>query len=123
MNKIWNYGGNDYRFDISERECMEKINSALGSLREDVCMAEGESTAALIEGHCRMIASFFDTVFGEGSGRAICGDTESAEAYSAAYLDFIMFVSAEVNSFAAMSEKMGAAYAQRLHEESEAIFK
>ncbi len=120
MNRIWNYNGREYRFDISEKACVERLSDALRTLREDVGAAD--STAAAIEKHCGMIAAFFDTVFGEGCGREICGAAESAEAYSEAYVDFIMFVNSEVNSFASLREEIETAYNGQLRKESEAVF-
>jgi hypothetical protein len=112
MKRIWNYRGADYRFDVSEKSCIKRITEALAVLSDGTLDAEYDA-AQLSVRHCEMISDFFDTVFGCGKGREICGDVMSAEAYSAAYADFVMFVRREVADFCEISRRMEDALSQK----------
>ena len=102
MDHIWHFGGGEYYFDITERDCIERITRALEDLKSTSdSFDESENTAS--DGaarHCEIIGAFFETVFGESASRAICPVGSGAEACSAAYVDFILFVRDEVESLA-----------------------
>jgi len=124
MNHFWIYEGREYAFDISESECMARVNSALTELRaalhrkelsvdntDDVSVAD---TSAAIAGYCKIVRRFFDTVFGEGEGTVICGEKLSAEDHTAAYMEFILFMDAQVKAFARLPDIIGEKYASRV---------
>lgn len=110
MEHIWKTGGREYYFDVSESESMRRLNDALASL----CDACGGETAGgvgdTIENHCAMIGRFFDNVFGEGEGDAICGQRRSAEQYTMRYVDFIVFVNRQVEAFSALCRDIEEKY-------------
>ncbi len=107
MRHIWSFGGQDYRFDISEARCAERLERALEALREEICDGCADKyTAPSLERHCRMIEAFFDTVLGEGCGKTVCGGGESAEAHSEAYVDFILFVNSEVRRLSELTAQI-----------------
>lgn len=97
MNKIWEYMGREYPFDITSAET-----------RDSVCIGfEGLSRVPDNgDGICNGIAEFFDTVFGAGSGCKICGEADSAEAHISAYISFIGFMCGQVDEFARIREEM-----------------
>lgn len=113
MKRIWSFGGKDYRFDVSESSCIEKITKALSVLSDNVTDDEQGDAARMSARHCKMISRFFDTVFGDGKGCEICGEVMSAEVYSAAYADFIMFVRREAAEFCEISRRMEDALSQK----------
>ncbi len=116
MNHIWIYGGREYHFDVSECECVDKLTEALGKLRGEADLLDmgGGGTAEIIRRHCKMIAEFFDTVFGEGFGKEICGDELSAEEYSTAYIEFILFVNSQVEALANLRAAVESRYLSRI---------
>ena len=100
MDHIWRFGGGEYYFDITERDCIERITRALEDLKSNSDSFD-ESAMSASEGaarHCEIIGAFFETVFGESASREICPVGFGAEACSAAYVDFILFVRDEVES-------------------------
>jgi len=111
MEHIWKTGGREYFFDVSESESMRKLNGALASLCGECGGAEsGEGVGDTIENHCAMIGRFFDSIFGEGAGDAICGQRRSAEQYTMRYVDFIVFVNRQVEAFSAMCRDIEEKY-------------
>lgn len=109
MMSVWRYGGGEYPFDISEAGCMQRLTEALASIKEN----SEKSAADNMEAHCCMIAEFFDILFGEGAGVCICGSEMSAKAYSAAYLDFIAYLRAQIDSLSRLRTETEARYLQR----------
>ncbi|MBQ2726962.1 MAG: hypothetical protein IJF78_14765 [Clostridia bacterium] len=110
MEHIWNIGGREYFFDVSESETMNRLNGALASLCEDCTQPEGKEAGDTIRHHCTMIGRFFDSIFGEGAGRDICGERLSAEVYTMRYVDFIVFVNRQVEAFSAMCREIEDKY-------------
>ena len=111
MEHTWNWNGTEYPFDISESESMARMCEGLNALRGDIGMLGGEAVSAsdTLREQCQIIRRFFDTVFGEGAGEAVCGEAYSADAHTTAYMEFILFVNAQVSAFrekvAAVEEK------------------
>ena len=112
MDHIWHWGDGEYYFDISEKVCIERITRALDEMKT---VSDGFDEAARTAGdvaalHCGMLRAFFATVLGEDASREICGIGAGAEACSAAYVDFILFVRNEVDSLskirASLEEKL-----------------
>lgn len=121
MEHIWNVSGRAYEFDVSDSECMKKLNHALTVLCEECAdSAEITEVGGTIEHHCTMIAAFFDTVFGEGAGEAICGVRHSAEQYTLKYVDFIVFVNRQVEAFSELCRTIEDKYLGTLETISEA---
>lgn len=95
---VWSYNGGEYPFDISESESMKRMEVGLSALRkrnEEIGVGGGEA----LREQCMMIREFFDTVLGEGMGSAVCGEAYSSSAHTMAYMEFILFVNAQVRAF------------------------
>ncbi len=109
MEHTWNYGGQKYPFDISESESMARMCEGLNTLRAEIGVLGGDSASDNLRGQCLIIRRFFDTVLGEGTGEAVCGEAYSADAHTTAYMEFILFVNEQVSAFrekvAAVEEK------------------
>lgn len=121
MEHIWNVSGREYYFDVSDSECMKKLNHALTVLCGEC--GEGEAITEVggtIEHHCRMIGDFFDNVFSEGAGTEICGQRHSAEQYTLRYVDFIVFVNRQVEAFSKLCRSIEDKYLGTLESISEA---
>ena len=93
MDHIWHWGGGEYYFDITEKVCIERITRALEDMKSN---SDGFDEAVRTAGD----GAFFATVLGEEAAHEICGVGAGAEACSAAYVDFILFVRDEVESLA-----------------------
>lgn len=111
MEHTWNWDGKEYPFDISESESMARMCEGLNALRGDIgALGNGGASASdTLREQCRIIRRFFDTVLGEGTGEAVCGEAYSADTHTTAYMEFILFVNAQVGAFrekvAAVEEK------------------
>lgn len=120
MEHNWNVSGREYYFDVSDSECMKKLNGALTVLCGE---CESESAAAevgdTIERHCAMIGRFFDGVFRDGAGAEICGERHSAEQYTMRYVDFIVFVNRQVEAFSRLCKSVEDKYLGTLESISE----
>jgi len=111
MEHIWNAGGREYYFDVSESESMNKLNNALAALCAECGEGDNNGSAGgAIEHHCSIIGRFFDSVFGEGAGKEICGERRSAEQYTMRYVEFIVFVNRQVEAFSAMCRDIEEKY-------------
>lgn len=97
MNKIWEYMGREYPFDITSAEMRNEVS--LG-------FAELEQVADNGDGVCEAICGFFDRLFGKGVGITVCGEADSAEAHIAAYISFIGFMCAQIDQFSQMREEL-----------------
>lgn len=106
MDHTWIYNGKEYPFDISDSENMGRMCKGLDILRGDISgLGGGASASDTLREQCGIIRRFFDIVFGEGTGAEVCGEAFSADAHTTAYVEFIMFVNAQVSAF---REKMAA---------------
>lgn len=124
MEHTWIWDGKEYPFDISESESMARMCDGLNVLREDIGMLGNGSASAgdTLREQCQIIRRFFDTVLGEGTGIVICGEAYSADAHTTAYMEFILFVNAQVGAFrekvAAIEEKYMSRAAEMTQAES-----
>ena len=116
MEHTWNYGGREYPFDISESESMARMCEGLNTLRGEIGMLGGDSASENLRGQCLIIRRFFDTVLGEGMGEAVCGTAYSADVHTSAYMEFILFVSDQVNAFREKAAAVEEAYRNRAAE-------
>ena len=117
MNSKWSCGGREYPFDISEAECMRSVGEALLELKkaaDELEAREGIATHETIEEQCGMIGRFFDMIFGDGEDVKICGEKCSLSEYSDAYVNFIVFLNAQVEEFAAMRVSIEKRCAERI---------
>ena len=96
MEKIWNYRGRSFPFNITEDNCYTLVSQGLENLR--VALNDEENRSP---GHstCDDVRAFFDTVFGNGAGLMICGKNSGCEDHIAAYVSFISFLCGQVDEF------------------------
>ena len=115
MEHTWVYNGKEYPFDISDSENMGRMCRGLDVLRGDIRGLGGDGTSApdTIREQCGIIRRFFDTVIGEGTGEAVCGGAFSADAHTTAYMEFILFVNAQVTAFREKMEAVEEKYMSR----------
>ena len=122
MERTWTYGGRAYPFDITEADCISRMTRAMARLKSDMeawqlhCQARqgGIADGSLLAEHCANVRLFFDTLFGDGEGAAITGESDSAQECSEAYADFLCFAQMQVNRFARIREEVEERYRERL---------
>ncbi len=117
MNRIWNWNGHEYPFDVSDPACTEAVTEALAALEADAKRLEARphlTTSQTLRGHCAIVIRFFNTVFGEGAGREIIGSRDSAGVADEAYLDFIYFINGQIAAFSRIREEVVSRYEERL---------
>lgn len=110
MTAAWQYGGRAYPFAVGDGASMERMKEALRVLKESE-IGEGEEPR---EAYCRMIGTFFDTLFGEGTGAVLCGEDEDAA--SDAYLSFTEYAAAQLDTLREAREEAEERYLSRAEE-------
>ncbi len=111
MMTVWQYGGGTYPFSVCDEGCISRLRLALDGLRNaDTGEDEGQGQA-----YRRMLENFFDTLFGVGTGKAVCGRGEDAP--SNAYLSFTEYLSGQLDTIKEAREETEARYLSRLPEE------
>ena len=69
----FSYNGHEYHFNVLETEQAIKMEEATKRLQKAESMRKKEgSLSELISEQCNIIKSYFDGIFGEGAGIAIC---------------------------------------------------
>ena len=67
MNKIWEYMGKSYPFNIMRESCFVSVSRGIADLSHALrCNTVGGASL------CEVIREFFDGLFGEGAGMDIC---------------------------------------------------
>ncbi len=103
MNKKWEYMGREYPFDITRESCFVSVSRGIADLSHALrCDISGGISV------CDIIRAFFDGLFGEGEGKAICGEEVSAEKHISAYISFIGFLCSEIDGFSKIREGLAA---------------
>lgn len=114
MEHTWVYNGHEYPFDISNSEHMGRMCHGLEALRTDIDTLGGkDAPEESLKAQCGIIRRFFDIVFTDGAGADICGEAYSADAHTTAYMEFILFVNAQVTAFREKMEAVEAKYCAR----------
>ncbi len=114
MNHTWVYNGQEYPFDISDSENMGRMCRGLEALRTDIgTLGTSGTPEESLREQCEIIRHFFDIVFTDGVGVNICGEAFSADAHTTAYMEFILFVNAQVTAFREKMEAVEAQYCGR----------
>lgn len=123
MEKLWKWNGTELPFDITSPGCMRRLLDALEGLRRNLAQFRRETdTDDMLSCHCGILQEFLDDVFGDGTGEMLCGKVPSAEVYSRAYLDFLDFVSGQMDELERVQKEAEERYharAQRMGLETE----
>ena len=103
MNKIWEYMGKRYPFNIMRESCFVSVSRGIADLSHALrCNTVGGASL------CEVIREFFVGLFGEGAGKDICGDVDNAQKHISAYISFIGFLCAEIDACSPMREELAA---------------
>lgn len=97
QNCLWKWNGQVYRFDILDADDMFRLITGLTVFKAALATLRQDGDADLeMAAHSGILRDFFDTIWGEGVGTALCGHSY-ASAYSLAYLDFMEHVRAQLD--------------------------
>ncbi|MBE6626220.1 MAG: hypothetical protein E7628_03420 [Ruminococcaceae bacterium] len=103
MNKKWEYMGRCYPLNIMCESCFLSVSRGIAELSHALrCGTIGSASL------CDVIRVFFDSLFGDGEGTAICGEGDNAEKHISAYISFIGFLCAEIDAYSRMREELAA---------------
>lgn len=70
--------GIELEFDFFDTEDVRRFETALAETQAEIIQAEKkESLSDVYETVCQSVKSFFDTIFGEGTGDAVCGERDN----------------------------------------------
>lgn len=90
---VFNYNGAEYVFDVSDAEDSERMDVAVKNMaNNEKTMDKVGTNAEIIRGQCKVIKSFFDDIFGEGAGVALCTEKSNLTVHYNAYDAFLDFV-------------------------------
>ena len=113
MDQNWSYGGEEYPFDISDAECLERIGKIFAILKNDDNTDGGLTPAEKAIEVCESIRSFFSALFGDEKSLEICGQKQSAARCTEAYLDFIEFLKVQIDEFSRLRQAVEERYSKR----------
>ena len=114
MDQMWNYGGMNFPFDISNPDCLEKMGKVF-SIKDGLDEDGGTlSPSEKAERLCSTVRAFFSVLFGDDKSSLICGSEKSAARCAEAYLDFIAFLGRQIDNFARIREAVEEKYALRV---------
>lgn len=87
------YNGAEYEFDVRDADCSELFENAVSAMEEDEKnIPKTGKVSDIIRAQCAMIKKFFDGVFGEGAGVAICTEKSNVSVCYDAYEKFLLMV-------------------------------
>lgn len=92
----WNWNGQVCRFDVTEPLHMGRLIVGLTNLKAELAVLPKDMDADLAMGlHREILRHFFDMVLGTGVCETLCRSSSSST-YALAYLDFMAFVTAQL---------------------------
>lgn len=101
----WNWNGQVCRFDVTEPLHMGRLIVGLTNLKAELAVLPKDMDADLAVGlHREILRHFFDMVLGTGVCETLCSSVSNCgsssncgnSAYALAYLDFMAFVTAQL---------------------------
>ena len=87
---VFEYNGAKYDFDVRDADTSEAFENALYKMRdaEKSLPKEGKGSV-IIRAQCKMIKDFFNDLFGDGAGTAICTEKDNISLCYKAYYALI----------------------------------
>lgn len=96
LQSIFTYNGVEFPFDAYDAEDSERMEIASEHMAasEKRLPKEGKNSE-IVRAHCQLIKDYFDDIFGEGAGVAICTERSNLNVHYDAYDSFLAFVRAQ----------------------------
>ena len=93
---IFERNGTSYTFDFNDPEHTEKLEEATDYMVEEARKLDPtDKTSVAIRQQCGLVKRYFDHIFGEGAGVALCGEKDIYNVCVRTYAEFLDFVSAQ----------------------------
>lgn len=87
------YNGVSYEFDVRDADQSEVFEDAIAKMEEEEkTLPKDGKASAIIRAQCAMLKKFFDRVFGEGAGNALCTEKSNISVCYDAYEQFLLMV-------------------------------
>lgn len=117
---IFTYNDFSAEFDIFDADEAELMQNSMDKMREaEKAMPKDGKISTLVRAQCGMLRDFFDWIFGDGSGKKICGEKDSFNNCKNAYVTFLNYVEEQKNEYVnatnEVRNKYSANRAQRRH--------
>ena len=117
------YNEASYEFDVRDADQSERLEKALDAMKEcEKKNPKDGKASAIIRAQCNMIKRFFDDVFGDGAGNAVCTEKSNLQVCYDAYEKFLLMVREQkesivgmTNVFAKYSNRQQRRAAERAH--------
>jgi len=113
------YNGVSYYFDAEDVECMERYADAAEKMAEradkltDMNGGSPRDRLKVQRFYCESVRGFFDDIFGEGAGKALCGEKMNSRTDSEAYAAFVGFARAQAEAGTAVRASIADTYLNR----------
>ncbi len=93
---LFRYNGAEYEFDARDADEVERMEAAVDKMAEEEREIPKDGRASdMYRAQCDMLKRFFDRVFGDGAGIALCSEKNNIAVHYDAYERFLAFVSAQ----------------------------
>lgn len=117
------YNGASYEFDVRDADQSEIFENAIAEMeKEEKSLPKDGKASSIIRAQCAMLKKFFDRVFGEGAGDAICTEKSNISVCYDAYEQFLLVVREQKddilgakNVFAKYSNRQQRRAAEKAH--------
>lgn len=129
VNTNFEFNGATYYFDAEDVDCMERYAEAaekMAEKSEQISTMQGGSLREKLQIqriYCESVRGFFDDIFGEGAGIALCGERMNSRTDSEVYAAFVDFARAQAAAGSAFRASIADAYLGRSDKRSAAVRK
>ena len=95
---VYERNGAKYDFDVRDADISEAFEKALEKMREtEKTLPKEGKGSVIIRAQCKMLKTFFDDLFGEGAGVAICTEKDNVSVCYSAYTDLLAVARTQKN--------------------------
>ena len=97
-NTVFKYNGHEKEFDIADVECNKKFEGAVKALQDECNNIPKTGLASdMMKSQIDIIKRFFDKLFGNGSGKELCGEKDNLNSCYDAYEALLSFIGEQKN--------------------------
>ncbi len=116
IETVFKCNGVEYPFDARDADYAEKFEKALENMTETEKTLPKEGRLSVIyRAHCDTIKRFFDDIFGEGAGVAICTERSNVTVHYDAYDELLKLVRHQRNDVSRATNKYSTHRRKKKH--------
>ena len=116
IETIFRCNGVEYSFDARDADDAEKFEKALENMAEtEKTLPKEGRLSTIYRAHCETIKQFFDDIFGEGAGIAICTEKSNVTVHYDAYDELLKLVRSQRNDVTRATNKYSAHRRKKKH--------